>query len=151
LTQYGKGFHFIIFQGLSMTIGKSEKEKHLIFLVDDDEAVLDALNLSLTLDGFEVVSYASGPDFLNAFDGNRPGCLVIDLCMPDIDGLAVQQELLRRNIDVPIIFISGQVIPLVDVDALRANAINFLEKPFRRSALLANIRTALKQNPNLSL
>lgn len=134
-----------------MTIGNSEKEKHLIFLVDDDEAVLDALNLSLTLDGFEVVSYASGPEFLNAFDANRPGCLVIDLCMPNIDGLAIQQELLRRNIDMPIIFISGQVIPLVDVDALKANAINFLEKPFRRSALLENIRTALNQNPNLSL
>jgi two-component system response regulator FixJ len=134
-----------------MVIGKIEKERPLIFLVDDDEAVLDALNLLLTLDGFDVASYTSGLDFLNAFPGNRPGCLVIDLCMPDLDGLAVQQELLRRNIDLPIIFISGQVIPLVDVDALRANAINFLEKPFRRSALLANIRTALNQNPNLSL
>ncbi|WP_374089012.1 response regulator transcription factor [Methylomicrobium lacus] len=115
-----------------------------IFLVDDDEAVLDALRTSLMLDGFNVESYASGADFLAAYRGNRPGCLLMDLHMPTMDGLAVQLELLKRNIRLPIIFISGHWMPLDEITALKAGAVNFLDKPFRRSALLENIQTALK-------
>jgi two-component system response regulator FixJ len=142
-----KTIHIFTFHGLSMATRKSEIDKRTIFLVDDDEAVLDALNLSLALDGYEVETFISGSDFLRAYDGRYPGCLVIDLHMPDMSALDVRRELLKRNIDLPTIFISGYVMPQEDLAVIKAGAINFMEKPFRRSELLENINTALKQNP----
>jgi len=117
----------------------------IVFLVDDDEAVRDALCLSLRRDGFTVETYASGSDFLDAFTGDRPGCLLIDLQMPVMNGLEVQQELIRRNIRMPIIFMTGYGTNQDAMTALEAGAIAFLDKPVPRSVLYEHIHDALCQ------
>jgi RNA polymerase sigma factor (sigma-70 family) len=118
----------------------------IVFLVDDDEAVRDALDFSLQQAGFVVESYDSGERFLDAYTGSRPGCLLMDLCMPGMDGLAVQQELIKRQLRIPIIFMSGNGTIRASVSAMKAGALDFLEKPFSRPLLLERIREALDQD-----
>lgn len=117
----------------------------IVFLVDDNEAVRDALSLSLQLDGFSVVTYASGPDFLAAYRGDRPGCLLIDLHMPTMTGLEVQQELIKRNIQMPVIFMTGYGTEQEARAALEAGAADFLDKPIPRPMLYERIHHALRQ------
>jgi two-component system response regulator FixJ len=120
-----------------MTTGKT------IFVVDDDAAVRESLGLSLRLAGYQVQAFDSATAFLagDAFSGQ--GCLITDVRMPDMDGLTLQEELVKRNSLLPVIIITGHGdIPLT-VRAMRAGAIDFLEKPFAREALLASVKRAV--------
>jgi two-component system response regulator FixJ len=120
-------------------------DEDIVFLVDDDEAVREALSLSLRQGGFVIEIYASGPDFLSAYGGDRRGCLLIDLCMPRMSGLEVQEELKKRNIQMPVIFMTGYGTPQATKAALEAGAFEFLNKPIPRSILHECIRKALSR------
>ena len=78
-----------------------------VFVVDDDEAVLDSLHVLLMASGFVVQTYASPRTFLNAYRG-QPGCMLLDLCMPEMNGLEVQRELARRGLRIPVIFMTAK-------------------------------------------
>jgi two-component system response regulator FixJ len=117
-----------------------------IFVVDDDAAVRDSLRMSLKMAGYSVEAFESAVAFLASGAFSRGGCLVTDVRMPDMDGLELQEELARRKSSLPIIVMTGHGdIPLA-VRAMRAGAIDFLEKPFAREAMLASIARALELN-----
>jgi two-component system, LuxR family, response regulator FixJ len=117
-----------------------------IFVVDDDAAVRDSLRMSLKLKGYEVEIFESAVAFLASDVFSRGGCLVTDVRMPDMDGLELQEELARRKSSLPVIIMTGHGdIPLA-VRAMRAGAVDFLEKPFAREAMLASIARALELN-----
>jgi two-component system response regulator FixJ len=114
----------------------------LVHVIDDDEAVRDSLGLLLASAGHEVVLHPSAADFLRVA---APGaCVVSDVRMPEMDGLALQQELAQRGIPVQLIFMTGHGDVPVAVRALKAGAMDFLEKPFAEEALLAAVRGALE-------
>jgi RNA polymerase sigma factor (sigma-70 family) len=115
-----------------------------VFIVDDDEAMRDALTQLLETVGLQVETYADGPAFLAAYGKDRSGCLLLDMAMPGMTGLDVQAELKARNLMIPIIFLTGHGdIPLA-VRALQAGAVDFLEKPILGDTLLERVRRALK-------
>ena len=115
-----------------------------VFLVDDDPAALDSLRFLLESNGIAVETFTSPRDFLNSHNSNRPGCLVLDLCMPEIDGLALQQRLLSRETRIPILFVTGHGDVPHCVQALKAGALDFLEKPVRSDVILERVRYALE-------
>lgn len=113
-----------------------------VFLIDHDAAVLDALSISLHIAGLKVEAYPSGKAFLEAYGEERPGCLLINLGQPEMDGLTLQRELIRRNFLNPIIFMTeiGTIQDLLPT--MRPGAFLFLEKPFPRLLLLESVREA---------
>ena len=114
-----------------------------IHVVDDDEAILQSVGFLLRKAGHRVATYASGKIFLQAASPTTKGCLVLDIRMPDIDGLEVQRQLANRGIGIPIIMLTGHGDVALAVRAIKAGAIEFLEKPFDRTSLLAAIDQAL--------
>ncbi len=107
-----------------------------VFIVDDDEAVRSALRLLMKSAGFTAVSFESAQEFLARYSAQQPGCLVLDVRMPGMSGMELQQQLNQRGAIIPVIFISGHGdIPLA-VDAMQAGAFDFLQKPFKDQDLL---------------
>ncbi len=117
-----------------------------VFLVDDDPSVRKTLPRGLIRRGFQVNAYESAKAFLDAYSTDQPGCLVLDLSMPEMDGLELQRELTHRNIAIPIIFITGHGGVPQSVQALKAGAIDFLEKPFLPDVLIRRIEEAFLQD-----
>jgi len=114
-----------------------------VFVVDDDKNILVALRFLLEAEDLNVETYASAETFLNSYDKQKPGCLLLDLRMPGMNGLELQKLLSARGIELPIIIISGQGDKLMTLRALEAGAIDVFEKPFDDQALLQRIHTAL--------
>src|SRR5258708_3537890 len=114
-----------------------------IFVVDDDDAVRHSLALLVQSVGLNVQTFASAQEFLDAYDSSLPGCLVLDIRMPRISGLELQQMLTERKIDIPVIIITGHGDVPVAVRTLRNGAVDFLEKPFSDQALLERINEAI--------
>ncbi len=117
-------------------------ESPTVFLVDDDEAVRGALVWSLKEAGLRVQGFASAEELLAANLGERPGCLVLDLRMPGMSGLDLQEALRECGNQIPIIFISGHGDIASSVRAIKAGAMDFVEKPLSRDALVERIREA---------
>lgn len=115
-----------------------------VFVVDDDAAVRESLALLVKSMSLAAETYASAQEFLEHYDGTRPGCLVLDIRMPLMSGLDLQQVLASRGLDVPIIFITGHGDVSMAVQAMRAGAVDFLEKPFKDQDLLDRIYQALE-------
>ncbi len=113
-----------------------------VFLVDDDPAIRKSLTSALEKRGLRVEVFESAPAFLECYRHDRPGCLLLDLGMPGMSGLELQERLSRANIDIPVIFITGQGDIPQSVQAIKAGAIDFLEKPFQLDVLLARISQA---------
>ena len=122
------------------------KPDALVYLVDDEYAVRDSLALFIESTGQTVRSFESALDFLNTYDPEQPGCLILDIRMPAMSGLELQGELLRREIAIPIIFISGHAGIPDSAKAFRAGAVDFLEKPFNNEILLERIAEAIKKD-----
>jgi len=118
----------------------------LVYLVDDEFSVRDSLTLLIESTGQAVRSFASAEAFLNNYDPEQKGCLLLDVRMPTMSGLELQGELLRREISIPIIFISGHAGIPDSAKAFRAGAVDFLEKPFDNEMLLARIDEAIKKD-----
>lgn len=113
-----------------------------VYLIDDDPSVLKALKRLLTAKGYETKSFTSPKDFLASHDATAPGCAVVDLSMPEIDGLALQQALAEQSADRQVIFLSGRANVQSTVRAMQAGAVDFLEKPVCGQDLLAAISRA---------
>lgn len=115
-----------------------------VYIVDDDRDIRRSLSRALQKRGFDVEAFDSAQAFLSAYTPDRTGCLVLDYGMPDMNGLELQAELLRRNHTIPIIFITGHGGVPESVQAMKAGAIDFLEKPFRQNVLDERIRSAFE-------
>lgn len=113
-----------------------------VFLVDDDAAVCHALSVFLEASGYRVKTFSSAESFLEGMKGTLQGIILLDQRMTGMSGLELQGELDKRGIDMPIIFISGHGDVRMSVKAVKAGAIDFLEKPFSNEDLLASIREA---------
>ncbi len=114
-----------------------------VFIVDDDPAIRDALSLLLGLRGYRTALFASADDFLRALRPDWAGCLIVDIRMPGIDGLALQELLLERGLQLPVIVISAHGDMASARRAFRAHAVDFLEKPLDDDKLMASIEEAL--------
>jgi len=114
-----------------------------VFVVDDDHAVREGLGLLLGSAGFAVETYPSADDFLDTYEPGRPGCLVLDIRMPGLDGLALQERLVSRGLELPIIILSGHGDVPAAVRAFKHGAVDFFQKPVNEEALLAGVRQAL--------
>jgi FixJ family two-component response regulator len=122
------------------------KSTATVFVVDDDAPVRDALRLLLRSTGHAVETYASAQEFLDAYSDDRPGCLLLDVRMPGMNGLDLQERLNERGAILPIIFITGHGDVPMAVEALQAGAMDFLQKPFRDDELLDRIAKALEKD-----
>ena len=119
----------------------------LTYLVDDEFSIRDSLTLLIKSTGRNVKSFDSAEAFLNEYKpGQQPSCLILDVRMPLMSGLELQEELLIRNISIPIIFISGNADIPDSAKAFRAGALDFLEKPFDNQTLLERIDEALRKD-----
>lgn len=116
-----------------------------VFVVDDDHAVRDSLSLLLDQEGFAVATFDGAAAFLAACRPDWHGCAILDLRMPNMDGMRLQEELARRGITLPIIFLTGHGDIPTSVRAIKAGAVDFLTKPVTGAALLASVQAALAQ------
>lgn len=121
-------------------------QRPTIFVVDDDSAVRDALKLLLRSVGQSVETYGAGQEFLEAYSEDRPGCLVLDIRMPGMSGLELQQKLNEKHSILPIIFITGHGDVPMAVEAMQAGAVDFIQKPFRDQDLIDRINQALEKD-----
>ena len=119
-------------------------EKPVVLVVDDDLAVREALEALLRSVGLQVETFGSARDFLSSNLPTGPSCLVLDVRMPGLSGLDLQQELVREQVNIPIVFLTGHGDVPMAVRALQAGAVNFLMKPFREQDLLDAVRPALE-------
>ena len=117
-----------------------------VFVVDDDEAVRTSLRLLLKSVGLPVETFASAQEFLDQFDPSRAGCLVLDIRMPGMSGLELQQHLNDRHSIMPIVFITGHGDVPMAVEAMQAGAVDFIQKPFRDQDLIDRINRALEKD-----
>lgn len=117
-----------------------------VFVVDDDQQVRDALQLLMESVGLAVEIHASARDYLDRFDPQRPGCLVLDVRMPGMSGLDLQEKLLAEPIHPPVVIITGHGDVPMAVRAVQAGAVDFVEKPFNDQALLDCVHRALDRD-----
>jgi two-component system, LuxR family, response regulator FixJ len=120
-----------------------------VFVVEDDDSVRRSLELLIASHGYAAEGFASAGAFLDRVDLTQPGCLILDVRMPGMDGLELQRRLLADGCELPIIFITAHGDVPMAVDAVKAGAIDFLQKPFRDDALLDKIAAALAENARL--
>jgi len=115
-----------------------------VFIVDDDPAIRFAMQALMDSVNVTHEIFSSGDEFLEKVGGSRPGCLVLDIRMPGLGGLELQEELLKRGSTLPIIFITGHGDVPMAVEAMQKGAVDFIQKPFRDQDLLDRVREALK-------
>jgi two-component system response regulator FixJ len=116
--------------------------KRLIHVVDDDDDVRDAVALLLEASGYEVLTYPSGVVFLETLGAAVPGCILLDIHMPEMNGLEVQRRLAASGVQWPVIVLTGQSDISLAVQAMQSGAFEFLEKPYPNNALLEAVRDA---------
>lgn len=117
-----------------------------IFVVDDDDAVRSSLKLLLKSVGLSATAVASAKDFLATYDQSQPGCLVLDVRMPGMSGLELQEQLNLRGAMLPVIFITGHGDIPMAVEAMQHGAFDFLQKPFRDQDFIDRVQRALDQD-----
>jgi two-component system, LuxR family, response regulator FixJ len=120
------------------------EQGYSVYIVDDDEAVRDSLHVLLDAAGYETETFSCGPDFLDACDASFKGCVLLDVRMPKMNGLEVQERLQAIRPDLPVIIITGHGDIAMAVGAMKAGALDFVEKPFHEDTLLESIDDALK-------
>lgn len=124
----------------------NEENEATVFIVDDDQSVRDALKLLMLSVGLHAETYESGQDYLDSFNPHRAGCLILDVRMKGISGLALQEYLSKQPLAPPIIMITGHGDIAMAVRAVQTGALDFIEKPFNDQALLESIHRALEQD-----
>lgn len=120
-------------------------DSYPIYVVDDDEAIRRSLSFMLRTSGYTVHLFEGGKPFLAQAASLEPGCVLLDVRMPDIDGLEVQRELRARGVILPVVIMTGHGDIDMAVTAMKAGASDFIEKPFEKAALLACLEGARKQ------
>jgi FixJ family two-component response regulator len=120
-------------------------EKRQIYIVDDDVSVCRALDILLVTYGFVVDTYTCAEEFLNDVPNSAPGCLLLDIHMPGLDGWETQQRLLKSGSNRPVIIMSADKNGGLNERALKAGAVGFLQKPFNDQALVDLITSAIEK------
>lgn len=118
----------------------------IVYVVDDDEAVRKTLRLLLQSVQIAVEAYGSAREFLEAFDPTHAGCIVLDVRMPGMSGMELQEKLIADGVKTPIIIVTGHGDVPMAVKAVQRGALDFIEKPFREQILLDRIKQALRKN-----
>jgi formate hydrogenlyase transcriptional activator len=131
---------------LSIENDGAEAPKCMVFVVDDDPAVCTALKRLIRSVGTEALTFTSAGDFLRATRPNVPGCLVLDVHLPDLSGLSLQEKLTAAKVDLPIIFITGNGDIPMTVRAMKSGALEFLTKPVKEEDLLEAIQRGIEQH-----
>ena len=129
-----------------MSAAAKSQQKPIVFVVDDDVSVRESLDLLIKFAGWHSETFASAVDFLARPRTTTPSCLVLDLSLPDLDGLELQKLIASERTDMPIIFITGHGDVPMTVQAMKAGAVEFLTKPFDDEVLLSAIRHAIKRS-----
>jgi len=114
-----------------------------VFIVDDDAAIRRSLRFLIESSGLSVETYGTAEEFLDRYEPERPGCLILDVRMPGMSGLNLQEELVARRAELPIIVVTGYAEVPMAVRALRKGARDFIEKPFSDQMLLEKVRDAI--------
>lgn len=127
-----------------MTLPKDSKRKPVVYIVDDDDGMRRAITVLITTIGYQPVAFARPAEFLAKYDPGQPSCLVLDVRMPEMSGLEVQQHLNKAGSMLPVILISGHGDIPMAVQAMKDGAFDFLQKPFRDQELIDRINGALK-------
>ncbi len=117
-----------------------------VFVVDDDPAIRKALERLLRSEGWQAATYASAEEFLKGNDPEVAGCLILDVAMPGLDGLTLQERLAEAGCKLPILFLTGHGDVPTSVRAMRAGALNFLTKPVEDAVLLAAVAEAVDRD-----
>jgi len=117
-----------------------------VFLVDDDTNVRAAVSILMQSVGLPLVAYSTAQEFLEKYDGRQPGCLILDVRMPGMSGLELQQLLNEQGRPLSIIMVTGHADVPMTVRAVKAGAVDFLEKPFNDQILLERVHQAIEQN-----
>ncbi len=117
-----------------------------VFVVDDDPGVLKSLSRLLRSEGLTVVAYSSAREFLKSHDPDSPGCLVLDVAMPEMNGLELQQVLIERGHELPIVFLTGHGDTLMSIEAIKNGAVDFMSKPVNDEELLQAVRVAIEKD-----
>ncbi len=118
----------------------------IVFVVDDDVSVRESLEALISLEGWRPESFPSARDFLAHPRVRTPSCLILDISLPDLNGLDLQSQIAGERVDMPIIFITGYGDIPMTVKAMKAGAVEFLTKPFEEEALLGAIRSAIDRS-----
>jgi two-component system response regulator FixJ len=121
-------------------------QRPTVFVVDDDPAMLDSVSLLLESADLSVECYLGAGKFLEIYSPHRPGCLVLDVRMPGMSGLELQEALAARGITIPIVFITGHGDVPMSVKAMKGGAVDFLEKPFDGETLVFCVQQALARD-----
>ena len=125
--------------------------ERLVYIVDDDDAVRRSAAFMLRHAGFRVRPLESGIAFLKLAKNTEPGCVLLDVRMPEMNGLEVQRQMIREGIDMPVVILTGHGDVEIAVQAMRVGAINFLEKPYEKEHLLAAMGEAFERLENSDL
>lgn len=121
----------------------------MVFIVDDEDAVRDSIGLLLRSVGIRSRAFPDARAFLDGYKSEEPGCLILDIRMPRLSGMELQQELNRRGWALPVIFITGHGDVPMAVEAMRAGAVDFLQKPFKDDELIRRVQKALEHDAKL--
>jgi two-component system, LuxR family, response regulator FixJ len=118
----------------------------VVFVVDDDAAIRRSLRFLIESIGLAVETYQTAEQFLDAYNPDRAGCLILDVRMPGMGGLQLQKELADRHVELPIIIVTGYAEVPMAVRALKTGAVDFIEKPFSDQLLLERVREAIESD-----
>jgi FixJ family two-component response regulator len=124
----------------------NDQDRRIVYILDDEAGMVKALTRLLFAEGFNVQGFTSPAIFLRAYRPELKSCLVLDVAMPEIDGLEFQKHLRQMGIVVPIIFLTGHGDVAMSLRAVKAGAVDFLSKPVNDEELLRAVRTALDHN-----
>jgi two-component system response regulator FixJ len=120
-------------------------DRQVVHVVDDDDALRRSVSFLLKTSGYAVTSWPTGVAFLKEARHVEPGCILLDVRMPEMDGLEVQAALADRGVDMPVIILTGHGDIPMAVTAMRVGAIDFLEKPFEKAALLSSVEQGFRR------
>ena len=117
----------------------------IVHVVDDDDAVREGAEILLDSAGYDVITHLSGSAFIDALEGQPPGCVLLDIHMPGLTGLQVQGELKARGVEWPVIVLTGQGDVGIAVQAMKNGAFEFIEKPYKNDSLLETLEEAFEK------
>lgn len=117
-----------------------------VFIIDDDQAIRDSLSLMIEQENIDVQTFESAEAFLNAYQPECRGCAIIDIRMHGMNGIELQEVLLKRNVLLPVIFLTGHGDIPMSVKAMKAGAVDFLTKPVSREKLMIAVRSAIQKS-----
>ncbi|AJC22014.1 response regulator transcription factor [Pandoraea nosoerga] len=128
-----------------MTTPNTNIDQETVFVVDDDEAARDSLRWLLEANGYHVRVFPSAEEFLSHYNGHQVGCLILDVRMPGMSGLELQEQLIAQKINIPIIFVTGHGDVPMAVDTMKKGAMDFIEKPFEEAELRGQVERMLSK------